>query len=275
MDTVGLSFPAPITSGGIVNQACTVWGDRGKNFPLLKKLMKACREVKWTIANDISAAAERYAAMDKYKNIDYFAVITVSSGIGSKIYDVKNRKVLLDRRSIGGEIGHVKVDFSSDAAVCDCGGKGHLAAISSGRAVERIAISEAKRNSTNFKKSLLFKLVQDAELINNLHLVNALKINDSFTIRILDKATFPLACSIAQISGGIGADKFIFIGGFALSCGDKYLDSLKRNLQKIDFYSREKKDILNLVDLGINDDSDSLIGAGILASKQHFANARQ
>lgn len=270
---VGLSFPAPITSTGIVNQASTVWGNRGKNFPLLKRLSQANQNIYWVITNDITAAAERYASMEKYQNIDYFAVITISSGIGSKIYDVKNKKVILDKRSIGGEMGHIKVDFSSNAPICDCGGKGHLGAISSGRAIERIAIAEAKKIPASFKKSLLFSTAQNPEQINNKHLANAIKNGDSFSLQILDRATFPLACSIAHISGNIGVGKFIIIGGFALNCGNNYLRSLKSNLLKTDFYSREKKEILNLVELGINDDSDSLIGVGLLAQKQHAENA--
>lgn len=272
---VGLSFPAPITSTGIVNQASTIWGNRGRNFPLFKRLSQANPDIYWVMANDITSAAERYANIRKYQNIDYFAVITISSGIGSKIYDVKHKKVILDKRSIGGEMGHIKVDFSPNAPVCDCGGKGHLGAISSGRAIERIAIAKAKKFQTSFKKSLLFRTAQNPEQINNKHLINAIKNDDSFSLRILDEVTFPLACSIAHISGNIGVDKFIIIGGFALNCGANYLRSLKKNLLKTDFYSRGKKEILNLVELGINDNSDSLMGIGLLAQKQYAENAKK
>lgn len=267
LDVVGLSFPAPITSTGVINQASTVWGNKGRNFPLYKKLSEASPNVNWVIANDITAAAERYANMKKYQNIDYFAVITISSGIGGKIYDVRNKKVILDRRSIGGEMGHIKVDFSPKAPICDCGGRGHLGAISSGRAFEKLARAEARKYQATFEKSLLYRSVQNSEQIKNIHLVNAIKSNDSFSLRILDETTFPLACSISHISGNVGVDKFIIIGGFALNCGKNYLRSLKKNLLRTDFYSRKKKEVLNLVELGINDDSNSLIGIGLLAQK--------
>lgn len=266
---VGISFPAPITSEGVVNQACTVWGDKGQNFPLLKTLSELLPNTYLVVANDITAAAERYANMEEYQNVDYFAVITISSGIGSKIYDVKQGEVILDKRSIGGEAGHVKVDFSDDAPVCDCGGKGHLAAFSSGRAIERLAINEAEKFPDEFRKSLLFSLSSNPKGINNQLLVRAIKEGDSFCLRILDKATFPLACSIAHISGNIGADKYIIIGGFALNCGEKYLESLRRNLLKTDFYSRKAEEISTLVALGVNDDNDCLIGIGLLAQKKY------
>lgn len=157
LNNVGISFPAPITSTGIVTQACTVWGDRGKNFHLKDKLQHKLPQINFIIANDITAAAERYASTTNLKKVDYFAVITVSSGIGGKIYDVKNHSVVLDKRSIGGEMGHVKIDFSPNALLCDCGGRGHLGAIASGRAIEKLASNLAKKYPKKYKRSTLYK----------------------------------------------------------------------------------------------------------------------
>lgn len=267
LNVVGLSFPAPITENGIVKQASTIWGSKGLNYPLLEILSKSLPNVHWVIANDITAATERYANMKKYQDIDYFAVITISSGIGSKIYDVSNRKVILDKRSIGGEMGHIKVDFSKTAPVCDCGGKGHLYALSSGRAMERMAISTAIQFPESYRKSHLSNIVKKPININNHYLVEAIKMRDSFSLQIIEKATFHLACSISHISGNIGVDKFIIVGGFALNCGKPYLELLRKNLYKTDFYGREKDEIANIVEFGVNDDNDSLIGIGLLARK--------
>lgn len=269
---VGLSFPAPITSNGYVTQACTIWGNRGKNYHLLKILESEMPDIYWILDNDITAATERYANMKKYQNIDYFAVVTISSGIGNKIYDVKNRKVILDKKSIGGEIGHIKLDFSENAPICDCGGRGHLGALSSGRAVERMAISTAHKYPDKFRKSYLFKLTENPDNIDNRAIVKAIKKRDGFSLQILDRSTFPLACTFAHISGNLGVDKFIIIGGFALNCGNPYLESLRMNLLKTDFYGRKKKEIPHIVELGINDDNDALIGIGLLAKRKYLEN---
>lgn len=265
---VGISFPAPITSKGVVTQACTVWGDKGKNFPLGEKLKKLLPKIKFTITNDITAAAERYSILDKYKKVDYFAIITVSSGIGGKIYDVKNQHVILDKRSVGGEMGHVRLDFSPDAPLCDCGGRGHLGAISSGRAVEKLTITCAKKYPEKYKLSLLHVYCPKLESITNNYIVSAIKKNDAFSLNVLDKTTFFLAQSISHISGNIGADKYIIIGGFALNCGEPYIKSLRRNLQKVDFYGRERSELKNIVELGVNDDNACLIGIGLLTQKE-------
>lgn len=265
---VGISFPAPITSTGIVTQACTVWGNKGKNFHIEKQLKKFMPNIDFVITNDITAAAERYSTINKFNKLDYFAIITVSSGIGGKIYDNKNKTVLLDKRSIGGEMGHVKIDFSPDAPLCDCGGRGHLGAISSGRAIEKLAITQAKKFYKEYSNSILYKYSPDPTRITNNNLVKAIKKHDKFSLHILDKTTFHLANSISHISGNIGADRYIIIGGFALNCGSEYINSLRRSLKKVDFYGRHSSEIKKLVELGIKDDNSCLIGIGLLSEKK-------
>ena len=66
----------------------------------------------------------------------------------------------------------------------------------------------------------------------------------------------------------------IFIGGFALNLGDIYINSLKKSLNKIAFFHRTRKEVTELVELGINDDMDCLIGVGLLSQKQ-YAETRQ
>lgn len=267
LNTVGISFPAPITSSGTAVQAPTIWGESGKNLPLTQILKKRLPKVNLVIANDITAAAERYANLPKYQKYEYITVITISSGIGNKIYDQKKRAVLLDKNGRGGEMGHIRVDFSPSAPVCDCGGIGHLGALSSGRAIERTAIREAKKNPKSFKNSFLSKYVKQPTDITNEILVKTIKRLDPFSLEILDQATFPLAVAISNITGNLGADKFILVGGFALACGNVYLASLKRNFKKVDFFGYSKQAISSLASLGINDGSDCMIGIGQIAQK--------
>lgn len=263
----GLSFPSPITDTGIVLSAATLWGAQGAGFPILEKLNEKELGVTWTVVNDITAAGQRYAQMNKFKSEDYICVITVSSGNGNKVYDMRNGKVILDRKSIGGEIGHIQYDLSQNALQCDCGGYGHIGAYSSGRAVERLVQKTAAEETETFRKSLLGKSGIKAEEITNIEIIKAIKSNDSFVIDLLDKSTLPLTYAIGFISGSIGVGKFIFIGGFALNAGQQYIDSLHRNLMKIDFYNRSEEEIKNLVELGKNDGLDCLIGVGLLTNK--------
>ena len=268
LSLVGLSFPGPITIDGIVHSAPTVWGKSGKNYHLLKNLKAQMPKITWIVANDITAAAERYGQMDRYRDLDYLAIITISSGVGNKVYDIKNHAVILDKMSIGGELGHVQYDLSETAPICECGGKGHIACFSSGRATEKLVKEMAKQQSENFNKSVLKKLVKKTDAITNKQIVKAARQKDEFTLSVIDKVTFSIAYSIGYLSGTIGVNKFIIVGGFALNLGEIYLKSLRSNLKKIEFFNRTPAEIENLVALGVNDDCDCLIGIGLLAERQ-------
>lgn len=269
---IGISFAGPITKDGIVKQACTIWGNNGFNYPIKTEITKRLPKAKIFIINDITAAAERYGSLPKYQKYDYIGVITVSSGIGSKIYDIQQHAHVLDSLGIGGELGHIKFDFSSKASICDCGGIGHIGAISSGRAIQRETVSFALKNRKSFESSILGQIVASPIDITNQDIVKAIQKNDSFTVKLLDISTFPLAVSIANMSAMIGVQKVIFIGGFALNCGVAYLKSVRRNLKKLDFYGKNKTEIPNIVNLGINDDNDPLIGVAIFVKRNTSEN---
>ncbi len=274
INSVGLSFAGPVTKSGIVRSAATIWGKHGHNYPIYRRLKKEISNVRWVIVNDITAATERYGQMNKYKSMDFICVVTISSGVGNKIFDISNRKTILDRMSVGGELGHIQYNLSKSSPRCDCGGKGHVSSFSSGRAMERLTIETAKKKNKSYEESILRTLVEKPENINNKLIIQALKMSDKFTLDILNVATFPIAYSINYLSGAVGINRFIFIGGFALNLGDIYINSLKKSLNKIAFFHRTRKEVTELVELGINDDMDCLIGVGLLSQKQ-YAEARQ
>ena len=90
--------------------------------------------------NDVSAAAWYLSSRTRARR---FLVVTVSSGIGSKLFDRDHPAGVIDDPPYAGEIGHVVVDPGDDAPLCGCGGRGHLGAISSGRGTERLARERA------------------------------------------------------------------------------------------------------------------------------------
>lgn len=67
--------------------------------------------------------------------------VTVSSGIGSKLCD--------------------------RPPVCDCGGRGHLGAIASGRGIERAVQRHAREDLLGFRASQLGSMEIEAEQIRN------------------------------------------------------------------------------------------------------------
>src|SRR6185312_8922728 len=113
--------PGPIAPTGEILAAPTLWpGVPIEPFTLGARLERAWPGLRVRVLNDVTAVGLAYVAGGR----ESFCVVTVSSGIGHKVF--------LDGRPVtgpsgrGGEIGHVVVDPRPEAPECDCGGRGHL-----------------------------------------------------------------------------------------------------------------------------------------------------
>ncbi len=127
------SFPGPVAHDSTILDAPTVVG-QAPEIPEMGRLLQDRTGRRVHILNDVSAAAWY---MSEAIRDDRFMVVTVSSGIGSKIFDRNHPARVFDDVPYAGEIGHVVTDDGPDALPCDCGGIGHLGAVSSGRGIER------------------------------------------------------------------------------------------------------------------------------------------
>ena len=65
--------------------------------------------------------------------------VTVSTGIGGGVVD--QGRMFLGAHGLAGEVGHMAIDWRSDAPGCTCGSSGCLEALASGHAIARIARS--------------------------------------------------------------------------------------------------------------------------------------
>lgn len=127
-----------------------------EGFFLKQQLEQRNPKISWFIVNDIIAAAYRYQKI--HPQVQKLIVLTISTGIG---YAFSNRVAGNLRDNDLVSLGHKTIDVSSDAHDCDCGGKGHLAAYFSGKAVERRMREHAVRNLQGFIHSSLCSLLKD------------------------------------------------------------------------------------------------------------------
>jgi len=101
--------------------------------------LKARRgDIAWTIANDVTAGLISYLHSCGAARRGRILFVTVSTGIGSRLYDEVREGVPVDPvHGIQGEIGHIPVEaFLLGRRLrlsCDCGGADHLNAFASGR----------------------------------------------------------------------------------------------------------------------------------------------
>lgn len=252
---VGISFAGPVAEDGLVMDAPTVWGTRGAPLALGARL-GAALDLPVHVLNDVSAAAWRYAAVVD----EPFCLITISSGVGNKVH--YGGETLVNRYGYGGEIGHQRVDFAPDAPLCDCGGRGHLGAVASGRGAVEVARRLALAEPDNYAASRLSALCRDAGDITTYAIVAALGAGDRFAERCVRHGAAHMANSVAGIYAAIGVRRYLFMGGFVQALGQRYLDLLADELREAGMFGIDPEQIPRLLQLAEPDDDHGLIGAG-------------
>ena len=253
---VCVAFPGPIDSRGRVITAPTVWAlAPDQPIDMAADLSLFWPNARIHLLNDVTAAGYRYCEGGGQDN---FCILTVSSGIGNKIF--LDGRPYLGPANRGGEIGHTQVDPSDDAALCDCGARGHLGGIASGRGTLSYVRRKALARPEAYRSSALFKLVPDPEEITNRHIVAAFHRRDPFVLQCVRETAKPLAAMLAGIHTAMGLEHFILIGGFATAMGEPYRRELA-NLASHCCWSvgQEWEQMLRL---GYQDDLSGLIGAG-------------
>lgn len=223
---VVVAFPGPIGAGNTPLCAPTVegYGVEPLDFALVAGTARL------HVLNDVSAAA--WYLGDRI-GLDRFLVITVASGIGTKLYDRSRRHAVVDDEPFAGELGHLTVDVSSDAPQCDCGFRGHLGAVASGRGIERFARTCAESQPAAFAASLVSRRGRDPQAITNeLDLVPAVLAGDPWALSIVTTATAPLAAVLATAVQACGLQRIVVIGGFACALGTTYARLLDEAVRK-------------------------------------------
>jgi len=249
VQAVGLAFAGPVDAAGRVLAAPTLWGAGGAPLALGRQLGQALG-LPVRVLNDVSAAAWRYAR----EGSEPFCLVTVSSGVGNKVF--WGGQILQHRLGDGGEIGHLQVDASPDAPLCDCGARGHLGALASGRG----ALALAQRGPGGAHA------FPDAPA-----LVHAARSGAPAALAALRPGWDAMAQVLATLHAGIGVRRFLFMGGFAQALGPLYLQGLGEALQRRALFGVPPQDLPDLLALAEPDDDHGLIGMGLYLQREGLA----
>jgi glucokinase len=214
------------------------------------------------VLNDLSAAAWYLA---EYNDARRCLVVTIGSGIGSKLFDRNHPARVLDDPPYAGEIGHFVVDDSDDAVVCDCGARGHLGGIASGRGIERAGRRQAARDPARFAGSLAARLARGSELNNEMHIVPAAAAGDEWTWDVIEQCTRPLARTILATVMAAGLDRVFIVGGFAQALGASYQVLLTRLIVETSRYAVVRDRLESLVTVVDAQENVFLKGCGVYA----------
>lgn len=250
---IGISFAGPIDARGSIVGAPTIWGTGTAPFPLAKKVEDRTG-LPCFVINDVSAAAWKFSR----RVSGSFSVITVSSGVGNKVFH--RNSVLVNDAGFGGELGHcTAVGFDREYR-CECGGINHIGAISSGRGVMNLLRSELEDDPSGYRSSQLRKMeVGRGPAINSEAFVRAVRMGDGFATRVLRRSAAPIGLSIANLYAMTGIGRTIIIGGFANALGAHYKKALVSSMEGLAFFG-SRGSVSRLIEISRTGDLDCLAG---------------
>ncbi len=262
---MAIAVPGPVTRDGILLSTPTLAADPPA-CPDLGGILERRSGRRVLLLNDLSAAAWYFASV--LPDVDRFMVITVGSGIGSKVFDRHHDAGVLDDRPYCGEIGHLVADWHAEALPCGCGGRGHLGSIASGRGIERRARELAARDPERFRGSACGRTgMRAAELTNEEHLIPAARAGDAWSLEVVRECTRPLARVLAGAALTVGLQRIIIVGGFAQALGPRYLEILREEVGRLSDYPFLPERLRGSFLLGDAGIEACLLGAGVFARR--------
>jgi glucokinase len=248
---LGYAMAGPVTEDGVQVNTPNIWGPEVTNVPwramLEKKLgMKgrvALGNDMWAAANDIIARGGK-----RGYDVDNFIVITVSSGIGSKV--VRNRKVDLGTGGLAGEIGHLPILWPDEIIPgrrCGCGRLYCLEAGSSGNSNAHRAKTEVDRLWPQVGVAPSARLMRTINAISlepgddldervaaiNEAVVKAARKGDPLASYVVRRTIRPIARAAAALESQLNIRNFYFVGGFALALGELFLKVLREEVAQL------------------------------------------
>lgn len=256
---ISLALPGPLDAEGRVRRLPTILGsDETPGVPAEAYLQGRFNGVEVSVLNDVSAAGYGLVTQNQRE----FCLITVSSGVGHKVF--VDGAPVVGPNGAGGELGHWRLCIDADAPPCECGRRGHLAATSSGRAVQRSVRRAACSDARGFRNSRLFTTSEGSpERIDNFAIAQAFHAGDRWTIELIERAAQPLAQAIAGIHLIVGTERFFIMGGFGQALGNRFCELLGSAAARYAWGPEQSWS--DRIQLAPNDPSLALLGAGRFA----------
>lgn len=266
---------------GLVLNSGPLWGPKSVPLDLISALNERQPSIQWTVINDITAALMRHVVEPENQDLSKLMLLTVSTGVGCRIYDMKSNRIPVDRiHGLQGEIGHIPIRFIHHSQPlnleCDCGGANHLNAFCSGRGIAALIRELAALDPGGIRRSMLsgVELLSEGKVFQRF--VQASSIGDSVARDILDSVTKPIAEIILYaLTLDPEIEMILLAGGVIHSIGQAYTDSLLNHLDRFGMYQiacRDPQYFRRRIRAEISDDHSGLIGAGICARSRALGN---
>ena len=252
---IGVAAPGPLDPyKGMILAAPNIPG--WNNLPLRSRLEERFN-TPVVLGNDANLAALgewRHGAGQGHQHMVY---LTISTGIGGGV--ITDGRLLLGRRGLAAELGHVTID--PNGPLCNCGQRGHLEALASGTAIARWAAAELQagaESSLTGASPITARKVSEAALAG-----------DSLALAALTRAGYYIGMAIANYLHTFNPSIVVLGGGVSQSLSIM-IDSLRESMTAHALSPHYLED-LTLTTAALGDEA-GLIGALALARERQTAN---
>lgn len=265
---------------GTVYGSAPLWGNDNSSFDLLGQLSTDAPEFSWHLVNDVTAGLIHYASHMLARNIRKILLVTISTGIASRVFDTRTQEIVLDEFGLQGEIGHIPITLGFEGQVlelnCDCGAKNHIAAFSSGHGLAALTELLIQHKPLLWKTSKLAMWRQKL-LPEDLALKRSLDEGDAFSSTLLHLATRPIADMLHYaLTLDPEIDRIVLTGGVAVNLSTHYMRMLKRHFTEQELYLKSRfnpKFFENRLVIADAREANNLMGAAIYATTKNKSPA--
>lgn len=224
------------------------------NLPLrntpVKKILEAKLGKSVTIDNDANVAALGEAWAGAGKGIPNCVVYTLGTGVGGGI--IIRSHIYQGFTGMAGELGHMSVVPDLEAIQCNCGQKGCLETVSSATGIIRMANDAVERGDRT--------LLTAVEKMTAKAVFDAAKEGDEVALRIVNRAAFYLAKSMAAVAVVVNPQRFI-VGGGVSAAGDVLFAPIRDNFAKLT--TEAARDGVEIVPAILGNDAGMIGAAGL------------
>ncbi len=220
---IGICAPGPLNpKAGIVINPPNLPGWRNIR---LASLLENHFHLPAKVENDANAAGLAevlFGAAVGYRDVFY---VTVSTGVGTGV--IINKKIYHGKNGVGGEGGHVSIDFRSPYR-CGCGTLGCIEALAAGPAMARRARVALEQEHN--KPSLLRELSGgDLRKIDPVMIQQAARRGDEVAKFIIDETGFFLGAWLGGMMSLFDPEAII-IGGGVAQIGKPLFDKIRQTM---------------------------------------------
>ncbi|HEX6292873.1 MAG TPA: ROK family protein [Herpetosiphonaceae bacterium] len=177
---VGVGTPGPIDPfAGVVLEAPNLPG--WINVPI-KAILSERTGLPVEVGNDANVAALGEWRFGCGRGCQHFIYVTISTGIGGGV--IADSKLLLGRKGIAGEVGHMTIQ--TDGPLCGCGNYGCWESMASGTALARVAVGALREEQVAGRRSLIAEIA-GAEPVEGRHIAAAAAQGDRLAQTLMER----------------------------------------------------------------------------------------